>query len=191
MPKTIKINARDLDQGTIKAIQDEFGNAELEIRVHDVREASARLTEDDCWEVIDLLDWSFEDQSDEQVVEPLVSGLSALPIAQIYQFADWLSEKLWLLDTAAHATVFLEEDGFLSVDDFLYARCAVVANGKAFYEEVLQHPDKIPTDLTFESLLYLPQKAYHRKTGEEMVYVPLFNYETYGNKEGWNEVGGQ
>lgn len=40
-------------------------------------------------------------------------------------------------------------------------------------------------DVTFESLLYLPQEAYEKKTGEKMVYIPLFNYETYSNRKGW------
>ena len=35
----------------------------------------------------------------------------------------------------------------------------------------------------------LNQEALNRKTGEKMVYVPLFNYETYSNQEGWKAKG--
>lgn len=188
MPTTININAKDLNEKAIKAIQDRFGNADLEIRVHQVSDEPSRLGDEKCWSLIGLLDWSFEDEDDDKVVEPLIEELSMLSIANIYQFADWLTEKLWQLDTAEHARVFIEEDGFLSVDDFLYARCAVVANGKDYFTHVLKNPSDMPLEVTFEPLLYLPQKAFERKTGEKMIYVPLLNYETYSNKEGWKEV---
>lgn len=185
METSITINAKDLNEKAIRAIQDRFGNVDLEIRVHSKTEGGAHLSSDACWELIDLLDWDQEEVDEEQVMEPLISALSELPIRSIYQFADWLSEQLWNLDTRSHAQVFLEADGFLSVDDFLYARCAVVANGAEYYEQVLEHPSEMPTDITFEPLLSVPQKAFFRKTGRPMVYVPLFNYETYGNRQGW------
>jgi hypothetical protein len=80
-----------------------------------------------------------------------------------------------------------EKENYLSVDDFLYARCAVVANGKAFYENVLNNPSEMPTDLTFEPLLYIAMHAYKRKTGKEFMLAPAFNYETYSNKGGWQK----
>ena len=64
-------------------------------------------------------------------------------------------------------------------------RCAVVANGRAFYEEVLKNPREMPKDLTFEPLLYVAMTAYKRKIGKEFMILPAFNYETYSNKEGW------
>lgn len=187
MGTTITINAKDLNEKAIKAIQERFGNVELEIQVQPGTEDVALLSPDDCWALISRLDWSKEDAGDNLVIAPLLDALSCLPIRNIYQFADWLSEMLWNLDTRAHAQVFLEEDDYLSVDDFLYARCAVVANGQGFYQQVLANPADMPTDVTFEALLYLPQEAYQIKTGEKMVYIPLFNYETYGNKEGWGK----
>lgn len=185
MPATFNINAKDLNEKAIKAIRERFGNADLEIRVHQVSDEPSHLSNGKCWRLIGLLDWSFEDKNDDEVVEPLIQALSTLSIANIYQFADWLTEKLWHLDTADHARVFIEEDGFLSTDDFLYARCAVVANGEEYYNQILKSPSDMPFEVTFESLLYLPQEAFERKTGEKMVYVPLFNYETYSNQVGW------
>lgn len=172
------INIKNLTPEAVKAMQDRFGNADLEIKVHQVTE---------CWTLIELLDWSYEDQDDDKVVAPLIDKLSSLAVAHIYQFADWLAEKLWQLDTAPHAQVFLEEDDYLSVDDFLYARCAVVANGRDLFYQVLDHPSDMPTEVTFEPLLYVAPEAFQRKTGEKMVYVPLFNYETYSNREGWQK----
>ena len=40
----------------------------------------------------------------------------------------------------------------------------------------------MPTDLTFESLLYIAMHAYKRKTSKEFMLAPTFNYETYRNK---------
>ena len=89
--------------------------------------------------------------------------------------------------TKKHAQVFLDdpEEGYLSVDDFLYTRCAVVVNGKDFYQNVLNNPSEMPKDLTFEPLLYVALNAYKRKTGNEFMFIPVHNYETYSNKEGW------
>jgi Protein of unknown function (DUF4240) len=55
-----------------------------------------------------------------------------MPIGNIHQFQDILSEKLWRLDTEKHANASLNNDpnAILSVDYFLYDRCCVVANGK-------------------------------------------------------------
>ncbi|MCB9291541.1 MAG: DUF4240 domain-containing protein [Lewinellaceae bacterium] len=62
----------------------------------------------------------------------------------ILEFADLLSEKLYALDSKTYAK-HIGEDGwspgrYFSVDNFLYARCCVVANGKELYEKVLHDP---------------------------------------------------
>ena len=118
---------------------------------------------------------------------PLIAALVARPVAHIYQFEDFLAEKLWQLDTAAHAAPLREEaDGFLSVDDFLYARCAVVANGPEYFQKILQNPLMMPADETFEPLLYAASDAFEQKTGQEFDYSPTWNYETGSNKAGWS-----
>ncbi len=43
----------------------------------------------------------------------------------------------------------------------------------------------MPTEVTFEPLLYVAQSAYKAKTGQEMEYIPLYSYETYSNTTGW------
>ncbi len=189
MTAVIKINVTDLNEQMIRGLQEKYGKAELEIHVRSETEKEI-LPEEAFWEIIDMLDWEKEGY-DEVVIEPVVQHLSKLPVSYIYQFLDKLSEKLYLLDTQAHAMYSGENaykaDGFFSGDTFLYQRCCVVANGKAFYEEVLNDPSKMPQDLTFELLLSIAWEAYQRKTGEEMEYLPIYNYETFSNKEGWKD----
>ncbi len=108
------------------------------------------------------------------------------------QFDDILSEKLYLLDGIEYARNTGESawkpGKYMSVDGFLYDRCCVVANGKAFYEQVLKDPAQMPKDLSFGALLRVAHEAFKRKTGKNLDYVPAFNYETYSNEEGWKDV---
>lgn len=187
MTKHITIRSSEMDMAKIDAIRQAYGDVNLIIQIAPVDDAAA-LTDEDCWALIARLDWDAggEDESeDEAIVAPLLQALADSSISHIYQFADWLAEQLWKLDTPAHAENLIEEDGFLSVDDFLYARCAVVANGADFYRAVLDDPSLFPATVTFSALLYLPQDAFKRKTGQDMVYIPPFDYETYGNKAAW------
>ncbi len=184
MSTTLNISAQDLNHALVDDLKEQFGNAKVEIKVHDIPDAAGMLSEPDFWTLIGQLDWPKNDN--EAVIEPLVTALAQMPVANIYQFQDLLSENLWKLDTRAHAAVFAEgDDDPLSVDDFLYARCGVVANGKDVYEKVLNAPNEIPVDITFSPLLRIAKKAYERKTGKKMTIVPAFNYETYSNQEGW------
>ncbi|MBL7827004.1 MAG: DUF4240 domain-containing protein [Saprospiraceae bacterium] len=187
MATVLNINIDDLDSQFIGRLKEDFAHAAIEIRLQEQPGQSVPFTETDFWGAIDLLAWN-ESIVDDLVVEPLIAFLSEQPISHIYRFADILSQKLWLLDTYAHAKVFLgplEHEEILSVDDFLYTRCAVVANGKNYYENVLENPQLMPTDLGFEPLLYVALKAYKRKTGKDFTPVFAYNYETYSNKKGW------
>lgn len=187
MSTVLKINVQELDTKFMDNLKKEFAHSELEIWVHEQAEPVPAFTEDDFWQFIDLLDWS-DEGDDTKIIEPVIQALERQPLAHIYRFFDILSEKLWCLDTRNHARVFLddpEEEALLSSDDFLYARCAVVANGKQYYEKILGDPSKMPKDLTFEPLLYIAMRAYKRKTGKDLMERASFNYETYSNKEGW------
>lgn len=184
MTTSIRLKAQDLDASLLADLKLQFGNAEMEILVHEAPDAAGMLTEARFWELIDRLDWQKPDN--EATIEPLIEALSSSPVANIYQFQDILSEKLWLLDTRAHAEGFdgsTEVD--LSVDAFLYARCGVVAEGETYFHHVLMHPAEMPGDLDFSPLLRVAKKAYERKTGKKMTILPAFNYETYSNKQGW------
>ncbi|TAD95909.1 MAG: DUF4240 domain-containing protein [Bacteroidetes bacterium] len=109
----------------------------------------------------------------------------------IEYFYQWLVKKLYDLDGKQYAQKFIDEDGDLSVDDFLYIRCHVVANGKRHYESVLENPKKI-VDQTCEELLSFPKDLYQAITGQEyeysdemIEYLKKYSWETYANKEKW------
>ncbi len=189
MATIVSLNIDDLDAKFVEDLKRDFAHAALEIRVQEQPDSAALFSESHFWDTIKLLDWSNE-EDDDKVVEPAIAYLAQQPLSHIYRFSDILAEKLWHLDTSAHAQVFLEdpeEEGYLSVDDFLYARCAVVANGSDYYSKVLKDPTQMPKDLTFESLLYIAYTAYSRKTGKEFIGASAYNYETYSNKKGWEK----
>jgi hypothetical protein len=112
-----------------------------------------------------------------------------MSVADIERFEDILAEKLYALDTEAHAREIGDEafkpGNYFSVDWFLYERCAVVANGREFHQSVLETPTQMPKDLEFEAILSIARLAYERKTGMEFDHVTPLSCETYSNQTGW------
>ncbi len=189
-----KISLKDLNKQFVAALQEQFEEAEVEITIHPAiaqKNKGSIMTENLFWEVIALLDWSQADEyQDDEVLKPAIEQLSQMQVMDIYQFQEILAEKLYALD----ARVYAEQIGesafkptqYFSVDVFLYARCCVVANGKAFYEKVIASPETMPKDLDFESLLSIASAAYQDKTGrDDFAYLTTYSYETYSNKAGW------
>lgn len=142
------------------------------------------MDEKEFWKVISLFDWDKEDESD--VIQPVLHYLINKSEKDIFDFEDILTQKLHNLDTRAHAKAFVDSD-YLSPDLFLYARCAVVANGKEAYDFILTNPEKFPQDFDMEELLYISSHAYKQKTGKEWSHYPSLSYETGANEEGWKE----
>jgi predicted DNA-binding WGR domain protein len=147
-----------------------------------------RMSEIVFWQIIGLFNWS-KTGDDKAVIEPAIKALAQMTIADIKHFADIVSEKLYALDTKAHACE-IGEDAWnpgkhFSGDLFLYARCCVIVNGHDFYESVLANPMKMPKDMEFESLLAVAESAYERKTGKEFDHFPLLSYESFSNQAGW------
>lgn len=139
------------------------------------------------WNIIDRLDWEFTGD-DEAVVAPVVECLAKQSDEGIFEFEELLAQKLYALDTRAHAQTMsedAEEDNYFTVDAFLYARCVVVANGQAFFEEVLKDSSEFPGDMEFEALLFVAQDAFEEKNDADWEYVSPTDYETYRNKKGW------
>lgn len=187
MTSEIKIPLRALNESMIKDLKEKYPEAEISVELHQDRN-KAPLSESAFWEIISMLDWS-KAGDDEAVVEPAKAMLASGAVRHIFEFADLLSEKLYALDGLKYALQIGEDswypDQYFSVDNFLYARCCVVANGKEAYEEVLNDPAQMPKDLTFEELLYIPSEAYERKTGKRYDYTPSYPIETYSNQIGW------
>jgi hypothetical protein len=186
MTTTYQIRTDDFNDQFINGLREKFGEAELEINVKPISRKDI-LSDAQFWQIISLLDWSKTE--DEAILAPVITHLIQLPVSFIYQFEDKIADKLFRLD----AKIFAENIGedaykpekYFSVDNFLYARCCVVANGKQFYESVLNDPTLMPKDLTFEPLLSIASDAYFIKTGRKFEYVSTTPIETYSNKALW------
>ena len=186
MTTVLNLNLNDLSNQFISNLKQQFGRGtQVEIRLRDKSPADDLFSESDFWQIIDSIDWS--KKSSRAKLETAIKKLSNRPVSHIYIFADKLSEKLYYLDTKQHAQAYSanEPEHFISVDDFLYARCAVVAEGREYYEKVLNDPLLMPDEITFEALLNLADDAYELKIGAEFNYQPSYNYETHSNKQGW------
>lgn len=186
MTTVLNVNLNDLNSEFISDLKQKFGKTiEVEIRLQDKSPADDLFSEDDFWRVINEIDWA--KKGSENKIAPAVKMLAKMPVSSMYLFADKLSRKLYHLDTRAHAMAYAvnEPDNFVSADDFLYARCAVVAEGREYYEKVLNDSSQMPDDIVFEPLLYLADDAFELKMGIPFNYMPIYNYETQSNKTGW------
>lgn len=187
MTQSIRIPIRSLNEDLIRDLKEKYPEAEVSVELNQDHLKNP-LSEAHFWKIIDLLDWKREGD-DDAIMEPAIAYLSNEPIRHIFEFADVLSEKLYALDGLVFAQQIGDDawqaDRYFSVDNFLYARCCVVANSQKAYEAVLQDPSLMPKDVTFEALLYLPSSAYVRKTGAKYEYTPAFPIETYSNEKGW------
>ncbi len=188
MQQQYHVSVDNLTDNFLVNIKEHYPHAELEIKVKTPNTFEG-LTEKAFWDIIACFDWS-DTEDDTAIIAQAVLVLSEKSLRHIYEFQDLLSAKLYALDTRNHAAqtgenAFIDENSDFSADEFLYARCCVVANGQDFYEKVLVQPSLMPKDLTFESLLTLAHQAYFNKTGKQFRYVPTYNFETFSNKKGW------
>jgi hypothetical protein len=140
------------------------------------RTNNIEMDENEFWKIIDMFEWKHSGD-DEKVLKKAIKYLSKKTDEDIYVFADILSKFLYDLDGKEYAENIGEgaytndDDKCFSVDEFLYSRCVVVANGTEFYYEVLNNPTSMPEDMEFEALLYLPSDAFELKHDEEYDYV--------------------
>lgn len=184
-----RIRLKDLDADFIERLRAESKGDDVEVAIWlPGKPDSAALPENEFWEIIGLLDWG-QDKA-EAVIRPATAHLSRLSAPAIQAFQDWLSEKLYLLDGekyAAHCgeNAYRGPDQPFSVDEFLYARCYVVAQGKSYFEKVFNNPGAMPHDLSFEALLRIASQAYKIKTGALFEYQPAYIIETFANSGGW------
>jgi predicted DNA-binding WGR domain protein len=153
--------------------------------------ASMSMSEEVFWRIIGLFNWK-KTGDDEAVVKPAIQALSQMCEPDIARFENILAEKLFALDTESHAREIGEfafrDREYFSGDLFLYARCAVVANGREFFESVLAEPSKMPKDIDFEPLLSVAPEAFERRTGQEFDQTTAVSYESFSNLTGWKNV---
>lgn len=187
MTNTLRYPLRNISPATIADLQEKYPNASVSIELSTIP-AEGGLSEDGFWNFIALLDWS-QVGDDSAVIEPLVSALSAGPLRYIYDFKDILSQKLYLLDGSAYAAAFPDQDHDAAFGDvFLFARCCVVANGRACYQDVLEHPEKMPVSLYFSPILRVANEAWKRRFGTVMRYVSAYPIESFNNENAWKEI---
>lgn len=183
MTTKISVSLSAIDDDFLRQLKDKYsGHTRLDIQVVELDEEPT-LTETDFWNIIDVLDW--DAPNTDAILEPAIQALSQQPLSHIYQFEDMLAEKLFKLDTAAHANVAYPEPRRVSEDGFLYVRAAVLASGQEYYTEVLNNPALLDADDDFEPILSLAALAYERKTGKDFDYIAPVDYETYANEAGW------
>ncbi len=151
------------------------------------------MTNESFWCIVALLD--FRESDDDAIIAPAITALARMDEDEICAFDDTLATKLFALDTREHARhkyageIDVDNgDDYISADDFLYGRCAVVAKGRAFYEKVLADPRAMPTEDDFESLLYLATQAFEKKTGREFDHASPLSYESFSNVAGWKPL---
>ncbi|MGI4822514.1 MAG: DUF4240 domain-containing protein [Janthinobacterium lividum] len=146
------------------------------------------MDEELFWGILDSLNWK-KTGDNEAIMLPAVKRLAALPPEDIFAFDDILAEKLYQLDGKKYAAACYpgQDINRISGDGFLYDRCSVLTNGRQFYEQVINTPEKWPVGFEFESLIYLPQQAYSRKTkNEDYPHTTPLSIETCSNEAGWN-----
>ncbi len=200
----------DLVDLSIKAAPKETANAELTSEAKSEskaepkstakpkHEATAKaesvLSQEDFWDIIDLLNWD-EEGNDDAVIAPAVQQLSQLSEEEILAFQEILSQKLYMLDGEKFARE-IGRDSFngshkqFSKDWFLAVRCCAVANGQLFYNDVLLDAKNIPKDLGFAALVTVAPSAYCRKTGETLNYKTKYSIESCSNEKGWPTLHG-
>ncbi len=146
------------------------------------------MTEDEFWALISLLDRdALEAETDEDDEDPVTENLVKALVARgedgIKAFDDLLSGYLHELDGQAfaiHAGVCGEFE-----DLFLYCRCVAVASGREAYETILQDPTFMPTDLEFEPLVTVAERAWKRLALGDYDHEPAYSLEMGANRSNW------
>ncbi|GEP46217.1 DUF4240 domain-containing protein [Brevifollis gellanilyticus] len=147
------------------------------------------MTRDDFWTLIDSIDRKSLDAGNEDAaIEPLQKMMGSLSEPDLEAFEEHLSQCLHVLD----GQVFADESGESSDSDdaFLYARCYVVAKGRAHHEAALKNPKLMPKTLDHwcESLLYAHRAAWSDLTGKDQSEWPFeasVSYESGSNENLW------
>lgn len=190
MTNVIRYPLRNISPQTLRDLQEHYPNASVQIELSE-KPQDGGLTESDFWNLISQLDWS-KAGDDDAVISPVVAALTKSPLRHIYDFADILSHKLYLLDGEPYANpqneINKKFDADFAADRFLYARCCVVANGKTFFDNIRQNPVEMPLNYLFAPLLRVPSEAFKQQVGKHLEHVWAYPIETFSNPEGWQTL---
>ncbi len=122
---------------------------------------------------MELCDWE-EEGDDDKVLKPVIKYLSKQDDSVIFEFDDLMTELLYDLDTEKLAEQCRKIDPLMCDDTFLYSRCVALINGPNYYEKVKRGKEKDVWSMEFESLLYVPGKAWalkHRCSADNYPHV--------------------
>ncbi|MFI6107619.1 DUF4240 domain-containing protein [Streptomyces sp. NPDC051310] len=143
------------------------------------------MNENAFWQLIDACSPSLPDPEGEELAAALTARMAHGPVSDVVGFAEQLSWALYRLDRKEYG------DG-LSSDQFLYTRAAVVAAGREEYESVLRDPQRFMPYanalIWAEALLYVPDSAYKRLTGDAWDRSTRYSYASYSNTAGWTDA---
>ena len=148
---------------------------------------NGKMFDTDFFNFTNMLDWEKQGM-DEEVLEPLIAFLAEWGDNVIFAFHDKMTELLYSLDTYDLAKHIINKSDYFSQDNFLYTRCVALINGKPYYNAILKGRKKLPMDSEFESILYVPMKAWerlHNEDSDKYPHEPELSYETYSNEAGW------
>lgn len=151
---------------------------------------SGKMFDTDFFNFTNMLDWE-QQGTDEAVLEPLIAFLAKWGDNVIFAFHNKMAELLYSLDTYNIAKHIIESSAYFSPDAFLYTRCVALINGKPYYNAILNGRQKLSAYSEFESILYVPIKAWerlHNEDGDKYPYVSELSFETYSNKSGWENM---
>lgn len=135
--------------------------------------------------IMNICDWN--KSSDEEVLMPLIDFLSQQSDAEIFSFDDIMSELLYNLDTRKNFEIACKSYNH-SDDSFLYSRCVALINDADYYKKVQMGKTKDLWTMEFESILYVPSKAWakkHNNDVNEYPHLAAFSYETGSNADEW------
>ena len=147
------------------------------------------MTDHEFWKLIALIDVIALDSGDEEkAIGPLQAELGTKSEAYLFAFEEALSWKLYAIDGEQFAD--RAGDSGRSDDGFLYARCYVVAKGRAFYEAVKSDPARMPKSIEqwCEALLYPHRKAWADQAGGDpsgWPFMATVSYESGSNRALW------
>ena len=139
------------------------------------------------WSTMELCDWA-QEGNDDRVLKPVIAYLTRQEDGVIFLFDDLMSELLYHLDTKKLAEQCQAADKYMSNDSFLYSRCVALINGADYYKRAKLGQKKEIWRMEFESLLYVPAKAWalkHKTSADDYPHIPPLSYETGSNQNGW------
>ncbi len=139
------------------------------------------------WKIMELCDWDNEGD-DDKVLKPVIEHLASKGDKTIFEFDDMMTELLYSLDTKKLADECKKAEPYMCDDSFLYSRCVALINGPDYYERVKNGIEVSLWKMEFESLLYVPQRAWalkHNAAEDDYPHIPPLSYETGSNTDGW------